>query len=167
MEKINMDDFFDTCYKKIEILEIENNYLINQDNTIVVVQVIYEDNHNHSDNFFDFLVCPKTSTLELISNLNYFQITSENNRIRFVLGVTSDISHNIVQLLLLALAWEFDFIPKDKRQSHTQNLNRFLIYYKVKDLDYFNRHGMPIKYHEKQVVGFSKEDNTSNPRASI
>lgn len=164
MKLINSDEFCAVFIKKINILLIQQPNVI-PNNNVIPIKIIYNNDHNHPDNFTEFMGF-KNSSFDLIGSLNYFNIHTPNNKVCFVLGFGQHTPTDVISLLLCTMAWEFDFIPKDKRQSHIENLKRFLLFYKIDDPDYFTKQGMPIKYYEKETVGIPKQSSISTPKST-
>ena len=172
MKLINSKIFLEVFYQKLEIImskETQHNFKFTDD-TIIFFFLIQDI--NSTDSFFDSPIGPRNIPLKTMTKLNYIRISSINNNIKIMLGVPDIVPVEVHKLLLLTLAWEFDFLPKYSRQTHRENLTRFLLFYKIQDPNYFIRNGMPIKYHEKQpgldnsVSGNPTTDILPEPKAS-
>ncbi len=169
MKPIDPDDFCTVLIKKINILLIQQPNVI-PNNDVIAINMIYNNDYNHPDSFTEFIGL-ENSKYDLVNNLEYFKVSSVNNKVHLLLGFGQHVDSDSIGLLLYTMAWEFDFVPKYKKQNHSENLKRFLLFYKIDDPDYFIKQGMPIKYHEKEqsisIIPGRKPDETPSPKGSL
>lgn len=166
MKLINSDEFCAVFIKKIAIVSIQKPNAITH-NDVISINMIYNDDPDHSDSFTEFIGL-ENSKYDLVNNLEYFRVSSVNNKVHLLLGFGKHVDSDSIGLLLYTMAWEFDFVPKYKKQSHSENLKRFLLFYKIDDPDYFTKQGMPIRYHEKEIgiIGIPKQSSISTPKST-
>ena len=125
MKLINSDEFCAVFIKKINILLIQQPNVI-PNNDVIAINMIYNNDYNHPSSFTEFIGL-ENSKYDLVNNLEYFRVSSVNNKVHLLLGFSPHIDSNSNGLLLYTMAWEFDKLPKNKQQEREKAVRELYI----------------------------------------